>query len=147
MSLVCGTVCVCVSLGFFVNWLGIQDLSGDERLEAVVGERDSLDGELKRAKAESDALRAKMSEAKERAEASQIEAEQSREELLKLKQEKDAMRSSLLELEIANHEHQVADSILGSVNGPKNGPKTHGVPISRFSDNQVFFRLGWLGWW
>ena len=86
--------------------LNNQDLSGDDRLDAVISERDSLEGELRSAEAECATLQKKLTEAQEHAEAAQIEAEQSREELSKMKQEKDALRSSVLELEIANHEHQ-----------------------------------------
>ena len=86
--------------------LNNQDLSGDERLDAVISERDNLEVKLRSTETECATLQSKLSEAKEQAEVALIEAEQSREELSRMKQEKDALRSSVLELEIANHEHQ-----------------------------------------
>ena len=97
--------------------LSNQDLSGDERLDAVIDERDRMEVELRSAEAECAALQKRLVEANEQAEAAQVESEQAREDLSKMKQEKDALRSSVLELEIANHEHQNSEN--ADINGLK----------------------------
>jgi len=88
--------------------LRVQDLGGDERLEAATKERDELDTALKAANtylADVKRLLAGKSDECERMarEKSELETEHA-EKLAKLMAERDVVKSSLLEMEISTHE-------------------------------------------